>query len=72
MKQTVISVGSVTFGLKGRDLLRRSGYSVRLERMSSGPGSAGCGYALMLNGDVRGAQEILQNAGVKILGVEEL
>lgn len=59
-----ISVGSVTYAIKGRDVLRNNGFKVGIERKPS-KSSSGCGYALKLNGDINKAKEILDRYGVK-------
>ena len=46
MKRYIITTGTVTYAIKGRDLLRRKGFNVKIERITSGKGSAGCGYSI--------------------------
>lgn len=72
MKQYRITTGTVTYAIKGRDLLRRYGYKVRMERVASGLGSAGCGYSLVLTGDISAAEKLLRQADVKILEITAL
>lgn len=72
MKQYRVSTGTITYALKGRDLLRRYGFKVRIERMSSGPESKGCGYTLVVSGDIAKAEALLRNAGIKILEIIEI
>lgn len=71
MKRYIISTGTVTYAIKGRDLLRKKGFNVRVERISSGKGSAGCGYSIILIGEIKNAEDILRSAGVKILEINE-
>lgn len=70
MKKYIITTGTVTYAIKGRDLLRKKGYNVKIERISSGK-SAGCGYSIVLIGDIDGAEELLRAAGIKILEIYE-
>ncbi len=71
MTKYIISVGTVTYAIKGRDLLRKMGYKVGIERITSGSGIAGCGHSIVLSGDLGDAENILRNAGIKILGISE-
>ncbi|MGN0492745.1 MAG: DUF3343 domain-containing protein [Acutalibacteraceae bacterium] len=70
MKNYVITTGTVTYAIKGRDLLRKNGYNVKIERISSGR-SAGCGYSIVLTGALDKAEELLRSAGIKILEIYE-
>ena len=70
MKKYVITTGTVTYAIKGRDLLRKHGYNVKIERIASGA-SSGCGYSIILNGELEEAESILRNAGIKILEINE-
>lgn len=72
MRNLYITTGTVTYAIKGRDLLRRQGYDVRIERKSTGLGSTGCGYNIVVRGNTAGAVEALKSAGVKILAVNEI
>lgn len=69
MKRYIITTGTVTYAIKGRDLLRRKGFNVRIERITSGKGSAGCGYNIITDGDINAAEGLLRQAGVKILEI---
>lgn len=71
MKRYIITTGTVTYAIKGRDLLRKKGYKVKIERITSGKGAKGCGYGIILDGDMGDAENILQTAGVKILEINE-
>lgn len=71
MKQYRIITGTVTYAIKGRELLRHHGYKVKMERAAQSV-SAGCGYSLIINGDLSKAQELLRGADVKILSVDEI
>lgn len=69
MKRYIITTGTVTYAIKGRDLLRRKGFNVKIERITSGKGSAGCGYSIITDGDINAAEGLLRQAGVKILEI---
>lgn len=68
----IITTGTVTYAIKGRDVLRRNGYTAKIERKNSLSGSAGCGYTVVTSGEKQKILELLNNAGIKILKVEEL
>ena len=70
MKRYIIATGTVTYALKGRDLLRKYGFSVKVERIT-GDKTLGCGYVLVLTGDINEAERILKNAGIKVLKITE-
>ncbi len=71
-KRYIITTGTVTYAIKGRDLLRRKGFTAKIERITSGIGSAGCGYAIITNGNIENATRLLLDAGVKILEINEI
>lgn len=72
MKRYIITTGTVTYAIKGRDILRKKGFKARVEKSSSLIEKSGCGYAIVLeNGNIDAAEKILRNAGVKILSVRE-
>ena len=71
MKGYIITTGTVTYAIKGRDLLRKKGINAKIERITSDKGSAGCGYSIIINGDVNEAVSILRSGGVKILEINE-
>lgn len=68
----VITTGTVTYAIKGRDILRNKGYQAKIERKSSASGSAGCGYTVVTSGEKGKILDILKSAGVKILKTEEI
>ena len=68
----VIVTGTVTYAIRGRDVLRNNGYDASVERNSSGLGRLGCGYGSVINGDVYKAVELLRKNSVKIIEVNML
>ncbi len=71
MPSHIISTETITHAIKGRDLLRRSGYKAYIERRSSGLESKGCGYNIRVNGDILQITDILTGAGVKITEINK-
>ena len=52
MKEYKIFVGTITYALKGRDILRKNGIKARVERMTSGVENHGCGYVILSEGNI--------------------
>lgn len=70
MKSYFIITGTVTYALRGRDVLRNAGYVPNVQRTQHKYKNAGCGYGIVINGDVDYAVQLLKANGVKILGTE--
>ena len=68
MKQAVIATGTVTYAIKGRDLLKRAGFSAKIVRDLGG---AGCGFGISVTGSIEQAVKLLQKAGIRILEIKE-
>lgn len=71
MKRYVITTGTVTYALKGREVLRKSGRKAWVERITSGKTNAGCGYSIVTEGDIETAEQLLRNNGIRILEINE-
>ena len=72
MKRYVITTGTVTYAIKGRDALRKKGFTARAEKNSSLKNKNGCSYSIILeNGNINAALKILGETGVKVLNVNE-
>ena len=69
MIETVITTGTITYAIKGRDILRRNGYKAYVERITEGRGSTGCGYSVIVKSTENEPEYILRRAGIKILDV---
>ncbi len=70
MKKYIIKTGTVTYAIKGRDLLRAKGFKVKIERITTEK-NQGCGYAIILDGELKNAEQTLRENGVKILAIKE-
>ena len=66
MKQSTIAVGSVTNAMRGKQVLENHGYSVQIQRLTHMDDQNGCGYQLLVNGDVARAVELLRSSGVRV------
>ncbi len=70
MEKPVIQVSSVTYAMKGRDILFHHGIRAYVER-STRSSKAGCGYSLYVPEKTDEAEEILRRENFKILGRRE-
>ena len=64
----VIELTSITYAIKARDLLRKNKFRVTVEK-STGKTKKGCAYSVAVDRDCRTAANLLENAGIKILGI---
>ena len=72
MNNPLIMVGSVTYAIKGRDLLRRMGYRASMERTPAHLNRVGCGYSITVEDlDAIKASRILEENGIKVYGVSD-
>ena len=67
----LIMVSSITYALKGRDLLRSKGFKAYIERTPSMFDRVGCGYSVYVNGDLDRALELFRENGIRVYGVTE-
>lgn len=61
-------VSSITYAMKSRDLLLSHGIRAYVERTTRLQEQKGCGYGVYVPKDADRAQEILTQAGIRILG----
>ena len=71
MKRYAITTGTVTYALKGRDILRKKGKKAWVERFTSSKNN-GCGYAVITEGDIDTAEQILRENGIRVLEISIL
>ncbi len=70
MRGYKIRTETITYAIKGRDLLRKNGFKARIEKSGS-QGLRGCNYVIIAEGKGT-AETILQNAGIKISEITEV
>lgn len=68
MGKPLIVVGSITFAMKGRDVLGRRGIRASVERVPHSQDARGCGYGLYVPARTDEAERILRSAGVPVTG----
>ena len=71
MKQMIVT-GTITYAMRGRDILRKNGFKATVERNSSGLGRIGCGYGIVVYGELGNAVELLKENGIKLIDVNTL
>ncbi len=67
-----IKVASVTYAMKGRDLLQKNGYKAYLTRNPNPEADEGCGYVIYVNNIDKHCFNILQKGGIKVMGTVDL
>ena len=72
MSKRGIKVGSVTYAMKGRDLLQRNGYKAYLTRNPHPQEDEGCGYVIYVNNIDKRCFDILKRNGIKVTGTVNL
>ncbi len=70
MEWTTIFVSSVTNAMRGKKILEQQGYKVHMQRSSRVEQTDGCGYHLLVRGDVKQITALLSKAGIRILRTE--
>ncbi len=72
MSKKGIKVGSVTYAMKGRDLLQKNGYKAYLTRNPHPENDEGCGYVIYVNNPDGKCFEVLKRNNIKIKGMVDL
>ena len=65
MEGVFITTGTVTYAIKGRNVLRESGYNAEIRRITGDTQGVGCGYGVYTNADPETARKIFRLNGVK-------
>ncbi len=72
MSKKGIKVASVTYAMKGRDLLQKNGYNAYLTRNPHPEDDEGCGYVIYVNNPDKKCYEILKRNKIKVTGTVDL
>lgn len=72
MSKKGIKVTSVTYAMKGRDMLQKNGYKAYLTRNPHPDEDDGCGYVIYVNNMDKRCLDILKNGGIKVRGLVDL
>ncbi len=65
------ATGTVTYAIRGRDILKRKGIRAYIER-SADKDRIGCGYYIVAAGNGEAILNILQKNGIKVLDVKKI
>ncbi|WP_242846263.1 MULTISPECIES: putative Se/S carrier-like protein [Eubacteriales] len=68
MGKPMILVSSITYAMKGRDILFQHGIKSYVERMPHNTGSVGCGYSIYVPNRTDEAEQILIQSGIHVNG----
>ena len=68
MGKQLIMVKTITYAIKGRDLLRSMGFTAYIERTPRHYDRAGCGYSIFVSESCEAAIRILQQHGISVRG----
>ena len=71
MPNFYIHVGSVTNAMRGKQLLEEQGMRAYLHRSQHPSVGDGCGYSLLVTGDVKKAEHVLKQRGVRVIRVTD-
>lgn len=69
MNRYFVATGTITYAIKGRDVLRKHGFSAELKRLSGNIKGFGCGYGISVRGDHDAVVSALEENGVRYLRV---
>lgn len=72
MSKKCIKVGSLTYAMKGRDVLQKNGYKAYLTRNPHPLEDEGCGYVIYVNNMDSKVFEILRRHNISVKGTVEM
>lgn len=70
MNKPLIMVSSVTYAMRGKEILAANGIKAYVERLPRSK-ETGCGYGIYVPGQTDRAEQILRGQGLRILGRSE-
>lgn len=71
MGKQLIMVTSITYAMKGKQILKNHGIYSDIERTPKKKSTDSCGYSLSVPNKVTEAEKILKENGIRILGIIE-
>ena len=71
MEKPLIMVSSVTYAMKGKQILNNAGIRCEIERTQKRDVKNGCGYSLYVPQNADEAEKILKENNIKIIGRSE-
>lgn len=67
MNYNILVLSTITYTMKGRDILRKHGITAYVERVSIEKAGQSCGYGLYIPDKIQDAEEILANYNIKVI-----
>lgn len=71
MTRYKVITGTITYAIKGRDVLRRNGFNAELIRTVNAAGNVGCGYGISTNCEKETIIELFNRYGIKLLKITQ-
>ena len=68
MGKPLIMVSSITYALKGKEILSKRGFAADLVRTPKHKNVGGCGYSIYVPKDTDKAEEVLREQGIRVIG----
>lgn len=68
VEKDLIIVSSITYAMKGKELLERAGFRAYITRLPRGIENVGCGYCIYVDRDTDRAERFLRQAGIRVSG----
>lgn len=68
MGKPLIMVVSITYAIKGRQILINNGFNADIVRTPKNVLGRGCGYSIYVPNDTDKAEEVLIEKGIKVIG----
>jgi hypothetical protein len=72
MTRYKVITGTITYAIKGRDVLRKNGFKAELIRTVNAAGSVGCGYGISTNCDEETIIDLFNRYGIKYLKISQV
>lgn len=68
MNKPLLIVSSITYAMKGQEILKRQGIKATVRRVPKSQVLSGCGYGLLVTCNPDKAEDILSKFQIKVLG----
>jgi len=71
LKHPIIRLSSVTYAIRAQKQLDRHRIRSYVRKQTGGLQTYGCGYGVEVHGDLQKAVDIIHNAGIRIISIED-
>ena len=71
MAKQLLMLRSITYAYKARDYLAGRGIAAQIQRTPSAYSACGCGYSIRTKREPEQIREMLERAGIQVLGIAE-